>query len=298
MINSLNPGSHEVRRISALSPERANPGDRAHRLATFVKVTAGSPPETAAFVVALYAGIVPAGTHPAPSIRDAEAAKVVESTQRDVNIALVNELALIFQRLGLDTSDVLEAAGTKWKFLPFRPGLVGGHCIGVDPYYLTHQAQSLGYHPEVVLAGRRINDQMGIHVATELVREMIRRDLRIHGNRVLVLGLAFKENCPDLRNTRVIDFIEELRGFGLEVDFCDPWVDPDGAARSYGLTLVDRFARAYDGIVPLAVGHAEFAADFAHGRPAYCAPAHVIFDDESLRGAAGPPGPFDPPALS
>ncbi|MCR9070077.1 MAG: nucleotide sugar dehydrogenase [Rhodobacteraceae bacterium] len=263
------------------SPERANPGDTAHRLATIVKVTAGSTPEAAAFVDALYAGIVPAGTHRAPSIRVAEAAKVIENTQRDVNIALVNELALIFQRLGLDTGDVLDAAGTKWNFLPFRPGLVGGHCIGVDPYYLTHKAQSVGYHPEVVLAGRRINDRMGIHVATQLVREMIRRDLKIRGNRVLVLGLAFKENCPDLRNTRVIDVIEELRGFGLEVDVCDPWADPAEAEAIYGLALVDRFAGVYDGIV-LAVGHAAFAEDFAAGRPAYCAPDHVIFDVKSV----------------
>lgn len=239
------------------SPERINPGDKKHRLPTIVKVTSGSTPETAATVNALYGSIITAGTHSAPSIKVAEAAKVIENTQRDVNIALINELSLIFDRLGIDTLDVLDAAGTKWNFLPFRPGLVGGHCIGVDPYYLTHKAQATGYHPEVVLAGRRINDGMGAYVAGRLIREMIARDIVIRDSRVLVLGLTFKEDCPDLRNSKVSDVIEELRSFGVRVDVHDPHAEPDGAAHEYGVTLIDPQEKAYDGIV-VAVAHREF----------------------------------------
>jgi UDP-N-acetyl-D-galactosamine dehydrogenase len=239
------------------SPERANPGDPSHRLANIVKVTAGSTPEAAAFVDALYGAVVTAGTHLASSIKVAEAAKVIENTQRDLNIALVNEFALIFGRLGVDTDEVLAAAATKWNFLNFRPGLVGGHCIGVDPYYLTHRAEAAGYHPEVILAGRRINDGMGGHVARELVKEMIRRGVLVKGARVLVMGLTFKENTPDLRNTRVIDIVAELADYGAKVDVWDPWIDSEEAKREYGIDLVSApEAGAYDGVV-LAVGSGE-----------------------------------------
>lgn len=239
------------------SPERINPGDRQHRLSTITKITSGSTPEAAAFVDALYRSIVTAGTHPAPSIRVAEAAKVIENTQRDLNIALINEFALIFDKLGIDTLDVLEAAGTKWNFLPFRPGLVGGHCISVDPYYLTYKAQSIGYYPEIVLAGRRINDGMGRHVATRMIRGMIRNGVNVGTARVLVMGLTFKENCPDLRNTRVIDIIRELRDFGMRVDVHDPWANPNEARDEYGLELVEPKPNAYDSIV-VTVGHDQF----------------------------------------
>jgi UDP-N-acetyl-D-galactosamine dehydrogenase len=239
------------------SPERINPGDKQHRLTSIVKVTSGSTPETADKVDRLYASIITAGTHRASSIRVAEAAKVIENTQRDLNIALINELALIFDKMGVDTLDVLEAAGTKWNFLPFRPGLVGGHCISVDPYYLTHKAQALGYDPQVVLAGRRINDAMGREVAMRLVRAMIGQGATIKGSRVLILGLTFKENCPDLRNTRVIDIVEELASLGVEVDVHDPMADPQEAVEEYGLELRDPGTGAYDGIV-IAVGHDEY----------------------------------------
>ena len=242
------------------SPERINPGDHAHRLPDIKKVTSGSTPEAAQFIDDLYASIITAGTHRASSIRVAEAAKVIENTQRDVNIALINELAVLFNQLGIDTHEVLEAAGTKWNFLPFHPGLVGGHCIGVDPYYLTHKAQQVGHHPEVILAGRRINDSMGGYVADQLILTMARKGLAIAGNRVIILGLAFKENCPDLRNTRVVDIIDRLRQYGVEVDVCDPWVDPDEAHAEYGLGLV-----AFDSLGPhtysgaiLAVQHEQF----------------------------------------
>lgn len=243
--------------FAGYSPERINPGDKAHRLPTIMKVTAGSTPVIAEEVDRLYRGIVTAGTHKAPSIRVAEAAKVIENTQRDLNIALINELALIFARMGIDTLDVLEAAGTKWNFLPFRPGLVGGHCIGVDPYYLTHKAQAVGYHPEVVLAGRRINDAMGTYVANRLVREMIVRDITIKGARVLVLGLTFKENCPDLRNTRVVDIISELEDYGITVDSHDPWASAEEAQHEYDIALVEPEDSTYDAIV-LAVAHDEY----------------------------------------
>jgi len=244
--------------FAGYSPERINPGDKQHRLPDIRKVTSGSTPDVAEEVDQLYASIITAGTYKAESIRVAEAAKVIENTQRDLNIALVNELALIFDRLGIDTLAVLEAAGTKWNFLPFRPGLVGGHCIGVDPYYLTHKAQEVGYHPEVVLAGRRINDGMGAYLATKLLREMIRKEIKIKGSRVLVMGLTFKENCPDLRNTRVVDIIVELQGYGIEVDVYDPWADAAEAKSEYGLDLVKTpVSGTYDGLI-LAVAHMEF----------------------------------------
>ena len=264
--------------FAGYSPERANPGDPHHRLADIVKVTAGSTPKAADFVDALYASVVTAGTHRASSIRVAEAAKVIENTQRDLNIALINEFALIFHRMGIDTQEVLEAAGTKWNFLNFRPGLVGGHCIGVDPYYLTHKAEALGYRPEVILAGRRINDGMGGYVARELVKEMIRRGITPKGSRVLVMGLAFKENTPDIRNTRVIDIIQELQDFGVRIDVWDPWVSPEAAREEYGLDLVATpEAGAYDGVI-LAVAHREFlAADAAPAR-GYGRPNATVYD--------------------
>ena len=264
------------------SPERANPGDREHRLATIMKVTAGSTPETADFVDALYRRVVEAGTHKAPSIRVAEAAKVIENTQRDLNIALINELAIIFNRLGIDTQAVLEAAGTKWNFLPFRPGLVGGHCIGVDPYYLTHKAQQAGYHPEVILAGRRINDGMGAYVVAQLVKAMVRKRIQVDGARVLILGLAFKENCPDLRNTRVVDIVEELKSYNITADVHDPWVDADEARHEYGITPVATpNAGAYDAVV-LAVAHRQFREMGVEGVRALGADNHVLYDLKSM----------------
>lgn len=242
------------------SPERINPGDTEHKLTTITKVTSGSTPEAAAWVDGFYGSIISAGTHLAASIQVAEAAKVIENTQRDLNIALVNELAIIFRHMGIDTLDVLEAAGTKWNFLPFRPGLVGGHCIGVDPYYLTHKAEQLGYHPQVVLAGRRINDGMGRWVVEQLVLEMARRGMVIAGARVLVLGLTFKENCPDLRNTRVVDLLDALQRYGMEPVLVDPWVDTQEAQREYGLTVLDAFpiGRCWSAVVA-AVAHRQFA---------------------------------------
>lgn len=260
------------------SPERINPGDKAHRVSTIKKVTAGSTPDVADLVNELYGEIIVAGTHKAPSIRVAEAAKVIENTQRDVNIALINELALIFNRLGIDTQAVLEAAGTKWNFLPFRPGLVGGHCIGVDPYYLTHKAQSIGYHPEIILAGRRLNDSMGSYVVSQLVKAMTKRSIQVQGSRVLVMGLAFKENCPDLRNTRVVDIVRELGEYNIEVDVYDPWVDAEEAVREYGITPVaNPRAGAYDGII-LAVAHHQFVGMGANAIRALGKPDHVLYD--------------------
>ena len=224
--------------FAGYSPERINPGDKEHRVATIMKVTSGSTPEIAERVDALYREIITAGTHRAPSIRVAEAAKVIENTQRDLNIALMNELAIIFNRLGIDTEAVLEAAGTKWNFLPFRPGLVGGHCIGVDPYYLTHKAQQVGYHPQIILAGRRLNDGMGAYAVSSLVKAMLRRRIQVEGARVLVLGLTFKENCPDLRNTRVVDIVSELEDYNVRVDVHDPWADAEEARAEYGYELV------------------------------------------------------------
>ena len=260
------------------SPERINPGDRAHRLPDIRKVTAGSTPEAADVVDALYAGIITAGTYRAQSIRVAEAAKVIENTQRDLNIALVNELAMIFNRMGLDTQAVLDAAGTKWNFLPFRPGLVGGHCIGVDPYYLTHKAEEIGHRPEIILAGRRINDGMGAFVAGQMVKAMLRRRLPVDGARVLILGLAFKENCPDLRNTRVVDVIAELRDYGVSVDVHDPWVDPEEARAEYGLDPVTvPSAGSYDGVM-LCVAHDSFRLLGADGIRAFGKSGHVLYD--------------------
>ena len=244
--------------FAGYSPERINPGDKEHRLATIKKVTSGSTPEVATFVDALYRSIVVVGTHKASSIRVAEAAKVIENTQRDVNIALINELALIFNRLGIDTQEVLDAAGSKWNFLPFRPGLVGGHCIGVDPYYLTHKAQEIGYHPEMILAGRRINDNMGLYVAAEILKLMTSKKIHAKDARVLVLGLTFKENCPDLRNSKVVDVIRELEKFGAKVDVHDPWVAGGEARHEYGIRPIRHLkARHYDAVI-LAVAHREF----------------------------------------
>ncbi len=264
------------------SPERINPGDREHRLESILKVTSGSSVQVAEFVDALYRRVITAGTHKASSIRVAEAAKVIENTQRDLNIALVNELALIFEKLGIDTLEVLEAAGTKWNFLPFRPGLVGGHCIGVDPYYLTHKAQQIGHHPEVILAGRRINDAMGQHVAERVIKLMIERRIHAADARVLVLGLAFKENCPDLRNTRVVDVIEALRSYHVQVDVHDPWADADQARQEYGLNLVTAPEPGrYDAVI-LAVAHRQFAELGAQGIRAFGKPGAVLFDVKQL----------------
>jgi len=244
--------------FAGYSPERINPGDKTHRLTTITKVTSGSTPEIADFVNDLYASIITAGTHKAESIRVAEAAKVIENTQRDLNIALINELAVIFNRMGIDTEAVLKAAGTKWNFLSFRPGLVGGHCIGVDPYYLTYKAEAIGYHPQIILAGRRLNDGMGTYVAGQLVKALLRKRIHVQGARVLVMGLTFKENCPDLRNTRVVDVIAELQDYGINVDVFDPWVDTAEAEHEYGITpIAQPQTHAYDGIV-LAVAHQEF----------------------------------------
>ena len=244
--------------FAGYSPERINPGDKEHRLTTIKKITSGSTPDIAEFVDGLYRSIVTAGTHKASSIRVAEAAKVIENTQRDLNIALVNELALIFNRMGIDTLDVLEAAGTKWNFLPCRPGLVGGHCIGVDPYYLTHKAQEIGYSPEVILAGRRINDSMGQYVVSQVVKRMLKKRIHIEDANVLILGLTFKENCPDIRNTRVIDLVREFRDYGANVDVYDPWVNSKEAQHEYGITpIADPPSGKYDAIL-LAVAHRQF----------------------------------------
>ncbi|MDT8464210.1 nucleotide sugar dehydrogenase, partial [Alcaligenes nematophilus] len=260
------------------SPERINPGDKEHRVSTIKKVTSGSTPEVAELVDALYREIIVVGTFKASSIRVAEAAKVIENTQRDVNIALINELALIFNRLGIDTLDVLEAAGTKWNFLPFRPGLVGGHCIGVDPYYLTHKAQAIGYHPEIILAGRRLNDSMGGYVASQLVKAMTKRRIQVQGSRVLLLGLAFKENCPDLRNTRIVDIVHELKQYDVHVDVYDPWVDPKEAQHEYGITPVETpKAGEYDGVI-VAVAHKQFKELGVEGVRQWGKPEHVLYD--------------------
>ncbi|MGV6474458.1 Vi polysaccharide biosynthesis UDP-N-acetylglucosamine C-6 dehydrogenase TviB [Azotobacter vinelandii] len=260
------------------SPERINPGDREHRITGIRKITSGSTPEVAELVDALYREIIAAGTYKADSIRIAEAAKVIENTQRDLNIALVNELAVIFNRMGIDTEAVLQAAGTKWNFLPFRPGLVGGHCIGVDPYYLTHKAEAIGYHPEIILAGRRLNDGMGGYVVSQLIKAMLRRRIQIDGARALVMGLTFKENCPDLRNTRVVDIIQELRQYNISVDVYDPWVDAEEARRAYDIRPLDSPpASAYDGII-LAVAHHQFRSMGAPGIRRFGKPGHVLYD--------------------
>jgi len=271
------------------SPERINPGDKEHRLPTIKKVTSGSTPEVATAVDALYGQVIKAGTHKASSIKVAEAAKVIENTQRDLNIALMNELSLIFARLGIDTIEVLQAAGTKWNFLPFRPGLVGGHCIGVDPYYLTHKAQEVGYHPEVILAGRRINDSMASHVADETVKLMLRKGKPVLGSRILVLGMAFKENCPDVRNTKVADIVRTLRTYNAEVDVFDPWINPEEAVHEYGIRcLTESPAAGRYAAVVLAVGHREFVELGEAGIKAFGEPGAVVYDVKSIlpRGAA------------
>lgn len=260
------------------SPERINPGDKEHRVTTILKVTSGSTPDVADFVDSLYASIITAGTHKAESIKVAEAAKVIENTQRDVNIALINELAMIFNRMDIDTEAVLKAAGTKWNFLPFRPGLVGGHCIGVDPYYLTHKAESIGYHPEMILAGRRINDNMSRYVASEFVKAMLKKGMTVKDARVLIMGLTFKENCPDIRNTKVVDIIEEFQQYGMHVDVYDPWVDADEAQREYGVKVTQEPKNnAYDGVV-VAVAHQQFKNLGLEGIRGYTKATHVVYD--------------------
>ncbi|KAB0302366.1 Vi polysaccharide biosynthesis UDP-N-acetylglucosamine C-6 dehydrogenase TviB [Vibrio fortis] len=264
--------------FAGYSPERINPGDKEHRVTNILKVTSGSNDEIAEFVDQLYKTIITAGTHKASSIKVAEAAKVIENTQRDVNIALINELSIIFNKLKIDTLEVLEAAGTKWNFLPFRPGLVGGHCIGVDPYYLTHKAQTVGYHPEMILAGRRLNDGMGKYVVSELVKNMLKQRIHVEGANVLVMGLTFKENCPDLRNTKVVDIISELKEYNINVDIVDPWCSNAEAQYEYGLTLCDEPQQGdYDAII-MAVGHNEFKEMGAAEIHALGKESHVLYD--------------------
>ena len=260
------------------SPERINPGDKEHRVTNILKVTAGSTPEAADYIDEVYNLIITAGTHKAPSIRVAEAAKVIEKTQRDVKIALINELAVIFNKMGIDTEAVLKAAGTKWNFLPFRPGLVGGHCIGVDPYYLTHKAQAIGHNPEIILAGRRLNDSMGEYVVTQLVKTMIKKRIQIEGAKVLVLGLSFKENCPDVRNTQVIDIIHELQKYNVEIDVHDPWINANEANREYSITPISQpVSNQYDGII-LAVAHEQFIKMGIEKIRALGKDNHVLYD--------------------
>lgn len=278
----------EVERVSGLtfnqdffagySPERINPGDKEHRVTNILKVTSGSTPEIADFIDNVYASIITAGTYKASSIKVAEAAKVIENTQRDLNIALVNELAVIFNKLGIDTEEVLKAAGTKWNFLPFRPGLVGGHCIGVDPYYLTHKAQAIGYNPEVILAGRRINDGMGEYVVSQLTKAMIKKNIQINGANVLVMGLTFKENCPDVRNTKIVDIITELDDYEMNAHVYDPWVNPEEAMHEYGVSLIDKPEMGkYDAVI-FAVTHNEFKAMSIENIKDMMKSDHVIYD--------------------
>ncbi len=260
------------------SPERINPGDKQHRVTNILKVTSGSTPEVAEGVDSLYRSIIVAGTHKASSIKVAEAAKVIENTQRDVNIGLINELAVIFNKLGIDTEEVLKAAGTKWNFLPFRPGLVGGHCIGVDPYYLTHKAQSIGYNPEIILSGRRLNDNMGSYVVGELIKHMLKKRIHVAGAKVLLLGLTFKENCPDIRNTKVVDIVTELEDYGVNVDIYDPWVNAEEAQHEYGITPVESAEKGgYDAII-LAVAHNEFTEMGEDAIRALGKKNHVLYD--------------------
>ena len=260
------------------SPERINPGDKKHRITTIKKVTSGSTPEAADLVDALYREIITAGTHKVSSIMVAEASKVIENTQRDINIALINELAMIFNKLGIDTESVLQAAGTKWNFLPFRPGLVGGHCIGVDPYYLTHKAKAIGYHPEIILAGRRLNDSMGVYIVGQLIKAMTKKNIQICEARVLVMGFTFKENCPDIRNTRVIDVVRELEDFGCEVDVYDPWVSVDKTQQEYGISTIQQPEKdIYDSII-LAVAHNQFKSMDAQNIRAFGKASHILYD--------------------
>lgn len=278
VIESISGLTYNQDFFAGYSPERINPGDKVHRVTTIKKVTSGSTPEIADLVDALYREIITAGTHKASSIRVAEAAKVIENTQRDLNIALVNELAIIFNKLGIDTEEVLEAAGTKWNFMPFRPGLVGGHCIGIDPYYLTYKAQTAGYIPDVILSGRRINSNMGAYVADELVKGMLRKRIHVAGSRVLIMGFTFKENCPDLRNTRVTDILHTLKGYGAEVDIYDPWAAVEEAQAEYGITPI-QFPEdgQYDAIL-LAVGHREFKELGAAKIHQWGKPEHLLYD--------------------
>jgi UDP-N-acetyl-D-glucosamine/UDP-N-acetyl-D-galactosamine dehydrogenase len=264
------------------SPERINPGDKEHRITTITKVTSGSTPEAADLVDDLYSEIITAGTYKASSIMVAEAAKVIENTQRDLNIALINELAMIFNKIGIDTEAVLQAAGTKWNFLPFRPGLVGGHCIGVDPYYLTHKAKTLGYHPEIILAGRQLNDNMGVYVVSQLIKAMTKRRVQVKGARVLVMGIAFKENCPDLRNTRVVDVVKELKEYDCQVDIYDPLVAIEEARAEHGISIIQQPEQgAYDSII-LAVPHNVFKSMGAKGIHAFGKPSHILYDLKSV----------------
>ena len=264
--------------FAGYSPERINPGDKLHRVTNILKVTSGSTPEVADFVDAVYQLIVTAGTHKAPSIKVAEAAKVIENTQLDVNIALINEFAVIFNKLGIDTEAVLQAAGTKWNFLPFRPGLVGGHCIGVDPYYLTHKAQSLGLHPEIILAARRLNDRMGEYVATQLIKEMVKKRIQVTGSKILVMGLSFKENCPDIRNTKIVDMVKALKEYELDIDIYDPWVNIQEASDEYGLTPISTLEKfKYDAII-LAVAHDQFKSMTLDDYKRISKESFVLFD--------------------
>lgn len=260
------------------SPERINPGDKLHRVTNILKITSGSTPVVADYVDQVYNLIIEAGTHKAASIKVAEAAKVIENTQRDVNIALINELALIFNKMGIDTEAVLQAAGTKWNFLPFRPGLVGGHCIGVDPYYLTHKAQAIGYHPEIILAGRRLNDGMGAYVVTQLVKAMLKKRIQVEDAKVLILGLSFKENCPDIRNTRIIDIVNELKEYHIDADIYDPWIDAAEAEHEYGISPISNLENGkYDAVI-LAVAHEQFKAMGADAIRALGKADHVLYD--------------------
>lgn len=264
--------------FAGYSPERINPGDKEHRVTNILKVTAGSTPDIAERVDQLYQSIIVAGTHKASCIKVAEAAKVIENTQRDVNIALINELSIIFNKLDIDTLEVLEAAGTKWNFLPFRPGLVGGHCIGVDPYYLTHKAESIGYHPQMILAGRRLNDGMGAYVVSQLVKRMLKQRIQVDGANVLVMGLTFKENCPDLRNTKVVDIVSELNEYGINVDITDPWCSAEATSEEYGLSLTQELADGrYDAVI-LAVSHDEFKAMGVDAIRKLGKENHVLYD--------------------
>ncbi|MER8278877.1 Vi polysaccharide biosynthesis UDP-N-acetylglucosamine C-6 dehydrogenase TviB [Acinetobacter baumannii] len=260
------------------SPERINPGDKQRRVTNILKITSGSTPEVTDYVDQVYNLIIEAGTHKAPSIKVAEAAKVIENTQRDVNIALINELALIFNKMGIDTEDVLKAAGTKWNFLNFRPGLVGGHCIGVDPYYLTHKAQSIGLHPEIILAARRLNDRMGEYVATQLIKEMVKQRIQVVGARILILGLSFKENCPDIRNTKIVDMVKALKEYDLDLDIYDPWVDSAEVEGEYGLAPVTELKQNHYDAIVIAVAHDQFKAMSSQELIALGKEKHVLYD--------------------
>jgi UDP-N-acetyl-D-glucosamine/UDP-N-acetyl-D-galactosamine dehydrogenase len=276
--------------FAGYSPERINPGDKSHRLTTIRKVTSGSTPQVTEFIDRLYGSIVTAGTHKTSSIRVAEAAKVIENTQRDVNIALINELALIFNRLGIDTEEVLNAAGSKWNFLPFRPGLVGGHCIGVDPYYLTHKAQEIGYHAEMILAGRRLNDNMALYVTGQITRLMATKRIHVKGARVLMLGMTFKENCPDIRNSKVVDVVRELTSHGAKVDIYDPWANASECRHEYGLKTTRHLKPGRYDVAVVAVAHRQFRELGARGVRRLCKKNHVLYDIKHVFPAAAVDG--------